>query len=42
MRTIELLGTQVIPELERQGVKAEVRPVSTPNVDSSDLSRVAD
>lgn len=42
MRTIELLGTHVIPELKRQGVTAEVRTVQTPNVHSSDLSQVAD
>ena len=27
MRTIELLGTEVIPELEKAGIKAEVKPV---------------
>jgi hypothetical protein len=42
MRTIELLGTHVIPELQRRGVTAEVRPVTSADVGSGDLSQVAD
>jgi alkanesulfonate monooxygenase SsuD/methylene tetrahydromethanopterin reductase-like flavin-dependent oxidoreductase (luciferase family) len=45
MRTIELLGKHVIPELERRGVQATVKavPASAPSPEGSgDLSQVVD
>jgi alkanesulfonate monooxygenase SsuD/methylene tetrahydromethanopterin reductase-like flavin-dependent oxidoreductase (luciferase family) len=43
MRTIELLGKHVIPELERNGVKASVHAASDPEAAESEaLSRLVD
>jgi hypothetical protein len=43
MRTIELLGSKVIPELSKEGVVATVRPASGAEAQESEaLSRLVD